>query len=101
MKTTKGNKVEGLATVTRRGSINTLVAWESQVADFTINGNVYTYITDDESKLDGIEKGDEVILSAFARPNGRLYRVSIRKVTYSPEFQQECKRFLQKYTPTI
>lgn len=81
--TTKGRRVEGLATVIIRDSILTLnMGWETAHVQFALNGDTYDWVSDDiEIKHDYLYKGLKVNLQAFARPNNRLYRVAVSEVT--------------------
>ena len=56
------------------------MAWESQAAEFTCNGEMFVWIkTDNEAIISDLRAGDIVHLRAFVRPNGRLFRVQITK----------------------
>lgn len=73
-------KIDGAAIVTRRFSTTAGMAWESQAADFNVNGEVFTWVkTDSEEVISDLRVGDKVHIRAFVRPNGRLFRVQVSR----------------------
>lgn len=73
-------KIEGAATVTRRYSTTAGMAWESQAAEFSFDGELFVWIkTDNEAVISDLREGDTVNIRAFARPNRRLFRVQVTK----------------------
>lgn len=77
-KATKGRKIEGAAKIADIYSYlpATGPQWEVPAVKFQIGGETFRWITDEHTAR-GLSVGMTVNLRAFARENGRLYRVAI------------------------
>ena len=74
---TRGRRIEGVAIV--RCTTTVLcggAAGYTPLISFDIEGETYSWLTDKEALL-GLRAGDRLAIHAFARLNGRLYRVRI------------------------
>lgn len=74
MSETKSTKIDGPAVVTYVGQWMARDAYFPMV-EFTVDGKVYQWRADMDYLIRGLSVGVKVKLTAFARANGKLFRV--------------------------
>lgn len=77
---TKGRRIDAIATISYIGSWMPTPAWEAPLARFQVGAEIYEWRASNEMIIPSLHVGQQVRLIAFARENGRLYRVTCTAV---------------------